>query len=203
MKNNSYMSSKYYTYNFKNFSTMIITPMTILLMLILIIPFFAIRQNSVKGKGILGPEEIYNIKNNNYQEGEIVKRENQDWIVHIDEKRKSIVHLIPLIKTGKNIEIVVYLPPNKISAVKKGQQLSLQLENADGKFNRLTGKVKTIAIYPTNFGNLNLYQVIATTKVKRDDLKYGMQGEVSIITGKSTYFDYFKNKILDKKLNQS
>ena len=32
----------------------------------------------------------------------------------------------------------------------------------------------------------------------KDLLKYGMQGQTTVITGKTTFFEYYKNKLLDK-----
>ena len=47
---------------------------------------------------------------------------------------------------------------------------------------------------PVSYTHLDVYK----RQAKLDkDVKYGMEGNATIITGKSTYFEYFKDKILN------
>lgn len=63
-------------------------------------------------------------------------------------------------------------------------------------------KIQNISVYPeTNKGQAE-YEVISTikpTKKEKNSLRYGMQGNISVITGKETYFNYIKSLFLDEK----
>ena len=62
---------------------------------------------------------------------------------------------------------------------------------------RLVGKVKEIGVYPINLRGNNVYEVICKAKSKKN-LKYGMEGNATIITGKSTYLNILRIKFLTK-----
>ena len=135
-----------------------------------------------------------NLFNKNYYEGQVIRRNKKKWLVHIDGKQKNIVHLFPMIKARGAVNVVTYFPGNKISAIKKGQPLYFQVANASGTMDRLIGKVKEIGVYPVNLHGNNVYEVVCQATSK-ENLKYGMEGNATIITGKSTYFEYFKQKL--------
>ncbi|KRL88872.1 HlyD family efflux transporter periplasmic adaptor subunit [Lactobacillus kalixensis] len=196
-KTKDYESSEFYSYKFKNFSTMIIVPAAILVVLLIISSFFAVRQNTVTAEGSIEPARVVNVNSSKYQEGQTITRNKQKWTVHLDEKDENLVHLMTKLNP-KKIRIMVYLPGNKISAIKKGQTIHMSLANSNGTTDRLTGKVTTVASYPINVRGTRAYEVLCEAKAKNKNLKYGMTGEVSIITGKSTYFEYLKDKVLDK-----
>lgn len=52
MNNKDYESTEYYSYKFKNFSTMIIIPMAILVLILIVGSFFATRQSTVTSTGM-------------------------------------------------------------------------------------------------------------------------------------------------------
>lgn len=198
MNKQDYESSEFYSYKFRNFSTMIIIPAAILVLLIFIGSFFAVRQNTITSTGIIEPAQVLNLKNNNFHEGQVIKHSKQKWLVHLDDKNQQVAHLMPVIK--KKVQVIVYLPANKIGLIKKGQKLSFQLPSSDGLTKRLVGKVKIVGEYPIRMKNASAYEVFCTAKLKNpQQVKYGMEGSATIITGKSTYFEYFKNKILDQR----
>ena len=201
MNNKDYESTEYYSYKFKNFSTMIIIPMAILVLILIVGSFFATRQSTVTSTGIVEPQNTLNIANRNYHEGQIVRRNREKWLVHLDDKQENTVHLFPMIKAKRTVNVVTYFPGNKIGAIKKGQTLYFQVANASGTMDRLVGKVKEIGVYPINLRGNNVYEVICKAKSKKN-LKYGMEGNATIITGKSTYFEYFEY-FKDKILNQN
>lgn len=194
MNNKNYESTEFYSYRFKNFSTMIIIPMAILVLILIVGSFFATRQSTVTSIGIVEPQNTLNIANKNYHEGQVIRRNKKKWLVHIDGKQKNIVHLFPMIKARGAVNVVTYFPGNKISAIKKGQPLYFQVANASGTMDRLIGKVKGIGVYPINLHSNNVYEVVCQATSK-ENLKYGMEVNATIITGKSTYFEYFKQKL--------
>ena len=74
MNSKDYESTEFYSYKFKNFSTMIIIPMALLVFILIIGSFFAIRQSTVTSTGIVEPQSTLDIANKNYHEGQIIKR---------------------------------------------------------------------------------------------------------------------------------
>lgn len=192
-----YESTKFYSYKFQNFSTIIIIPMALLVLLLIVSSFFAVRQSTVTSTGVIEPKNVLNVVNRNYHEGQIISKNTEKWLVHKDNKKENIVHLLPIIKAKTKVNIIAYFPGNKIGAIKKGQLLHFQISNSSGTTDRLVGKVKEIGVYPVNIHGSNAYEVISEAKPNKA-VKYGMEGKATIITGKSTYFEYFKDKILNQ-----
>lgn len=63
----------------------------------------------------------------------------------------------------------------------------------------LEGQIKSIDSAPTTKNNLNVYAVKAEVQLTKNELvkvRYGLQGNIIIVTGKKTYFDYYKDKVL-------
>lgn len=65
-----YESTEFYSYKFKNFSTMIIIPAAIFVLLLFIGSFFAVRQSTVSSVGVVEPTVVINQKNVSYDEGQ-------------------------------------------------------------------------------------------------------------------------------------
>lgn len=197
MSSKDYESTAFYSYKFKNFSTIIIIPMALLVLILIVSSFFAVKQSTVASTGIIEPKGVLSTVNKNYHEGQIVRKNKENWLVHKDNKKENIVHLLPIIKAKTKVNIIAYFPGNKIGPIKKGQVLHFQISNSNGTTDRLVGKVKEIGVYPVNIHGNNAYEVICEAKPNKD-VKYGMEGKATIITGKSTYFEYFKDKILNQ-----
>lgn len=193
----SYESTEFYSYKFKNFSTMIIVPAAILVLFLFICSFFAVRQSTVSSIGVVEPTVVIKQKNANYDEGQVVKKHGQKWIAHVDQD--SGVSLMPVMKAKGEVRIVTYVPTNKISSIKKGQKLNFSVPTGEGLTSRITGKVEEIGVYPINVNKQSMYEVVSITKVSDINVKYGMQGNATIVTGRSTYFKYFLDKILNKR----
>lgn len=192
-----YESTEFYSYKFKNFSTMIIIPAAILVFLLFIGSFFAVRQSTVSSIGIVEPTVVIKQKNANYDEGQIITKHGQKWIAHVNQN--SGVSLMPMMKAKGKVRIVTYVPTNKISSIKKGQKLNFSVPTGEGLTSRLTGKVEGIGVYPINVNKQSMYEVISIAKVSDINVKYGMQGNATIVTGHSTYFKYFLDKVLNKR----
>ena len=64
----------------------------------------------------------------------------------------------------------------------------------------LNGKIKKISVSPITVNYGSYYIVTSKAKIttqQKNLLKYGMSGEISIITGKKTFFNYYKDKLLN------
>ncbi|QTQ40453.1 HlyD family efflux transporter periplasmic adaptor subunit [Lactobacillus taiwanensis] len=192
-----YESTEFYSYKFKNFSTMIIIPAAILVLLLFIGSFFAVRQSTVSSLGIVEPTVVIKQKNVNYDEGQVVTKHGQKWVAHVDQD--SGISLMPVMKAKNKIKIVTYVTSDKVSTIKKGQSLTFSVPTGDGLTRHLTGKVKEIGVYPVNMNKQNMYEIISTAKVNDENIKYGMQGNVTIMTGRSTYLKYLLDKVRNNK----
>lgn len=206
-------SSKFYSYKFKNFSTMIIFPAFLLIIFILIGSVFAVREKTIKLVGIIEPTSSLNIKNNsNYYEGQILKKgsnivldsgkkeklsENRE--VHLDQNK---VVAFPNFDNQKRLEVLSYAPDDEISLLKNNQKIKFQIRNRYGENIIIDGKVESVAIYPKEIKGREGYLVessISPSKEEKLYLRYGMESPVTIIISKQTYFDFLKEKVLDKE----
>lgn len=192
-----YESTEFYSYKFKNFSTMIIIPAAILVLLLFIGSFFAVRQSTVSSIGVVEPTVVIKQKNANYDEGQVVTKHGQKWVAHVDQD--SGISLMPIMKAKNKVKIVTYVTSDKISTIKEGQFLNFSVPTRDGLTSHLTGKVKKIGVYPVNMNKQSMYEVVSTAKVNDMNVKYGMQGNVTIVTGRSTYFEYFLDRVMNKR----
>lgn len=90
---------------------------------------------------------------------------------------------------------------NDISSVKKGQNVRLKIaRHAPAPF-VLNGKITQIDSDPTVTKDTNAFKVttqINITSKQARTLRYGLAGEVSIITGKKTYWNFLKDQLLNK-----
>lgn len=109
---------------------------------------------------------------------------------------------MPDIKNRRKLRVVTYVSSSEVAVLNKGQQVRFQIENKQGMSETLNGKIISIGTYPVQQKGMSMFEVetmLKTTKSERKFLRYGMQGKVSIITGKASYFNYIKSKLLNSK----
>lgn len=214
MNNQNLESSKFYSYNFHNFSTMIILPAFILVILLFIGSFFAVHENVIKSIGVITPDRIISLQNNEYKEGQKLLKGTAITLINGKKrilKNNSIVHLddkgsviMSSLKDKSNLKVKTYVSSVEIATINKGQRVRFQIENNQGIPTILNGKVISIDIYPVEQKGINMFEVntlIRTTKSERKFLRYGIQGKITIITGRTSYFNYLKSRILDTNRN--
>ena len=108
-------------------------------------------------------------------------------IVHLDDE-DSIA--MPDIKDKGSLKIVTYIPDDEVATLAERQKVRFQVKNKQGVLTILNGKVISLGTYPVQQKGMNAFKVdilIKTTKSEREFLRYGMQGKVTIITGKTNY----------------
>lgn len=133
----------------------------------------------------------------------------QDGIVHllkslsktsIIPKGTEIAQILPDMNQTKKVMITYYVNSNDIATIKRGQSVRLRLDKISNQDVVLLGKVKAIDASSTETKEGNLFKVKAQAKISEADsriLKYGMQGRVTSIIGKKTFFNYYKDKMLN------
>lgn len=212
MNDQNLESSKFYSYKFHNFSTMIILPAFILVILLFIGSFFAEHENVVDSVGVVEPDRVVSLKNNGYKEGQRISKGTNITLANGKQKllkNNIIVHLddegsvaMTDMKDKSSLKIVTYIPDDEVATLAKRQKVRYQVKNKQGVITILNGKVINIGTYPVQQKETNVFKVdvlIKTTKFERKFLRYGMQGKVTIITGRVSYFNYIKSKVLNSK----
>lgn len=133
----------------------------------------------------------------------------QDGIVHllkslsktsIIPKGTEIAQIFPDMNQTKKVMITYYVNSNDIATIKRGQTVRLSLDKISSQDIVLLGKVKAIDASSTETKEGNLFKIKAQATISEADsriLKYGMQGRVTSIIGKKTFFNYYKDKILN------
>lgn len=151
-----------------------------------------------------------NISDNNNVNKEYKVIAIKNGILHINNNYKgsryvsagtNLAQILPVLKTRKTLKINAYISTADISSIKVGQNIKFKVIRNVPKPIILTGKIYKIGVSPVTVEKNDYYQVEAKVNINdsnKDLLKYGMQGQTTVITGKTTFFEYYKNKLLDK-----
>lgn len=152
-----------------------------------------------------------NIDENNNTNREYKLKAVRDGILHINDEYSeshyisagaNLAQILPILKNQKTLKVKAYISTVDISSIKVGQKVRFKVTRNVPKPIILTGKIYKISISPVEIGKENYYQIKAKTDIEntnKDLLKYGMQGRMVVITGKTTFFEYYKNKLFNIK----
>lgn len=113
-----------------------------------------------------------------------------------------IAQIYPVIKKEKYIQFKSYIQTSDISSVKKNQRIRFKITRNVPKPIIITGTIENISVSPVNFNKKSLYLVTSNAKIPeryKKSLRYGMSGTTSIVTGETTFFNYYKSKLLNKE----
>ena len=111
----------------------------------------------------------------------------------------EIAQIFPIITDTREVLITYYVSSDYLPLLDKGQTVRLKLEKIGNHGITVIGQLQTIDQTPTRTEQGNLFKLSALAKLSNEDSKliqYGLQGRVTSVTAKKTYFDYFKDKIL-------
>ena len=151
-----------------------------------------------------------NIDENNNTNREYKVKAVRDGILHINDEYSeshyisagaNLAQILPILKNQKTLKIQADIRTADISSIKVGQKVRFKVTRNVPKPIILTGKIHKISISPVEIGKENYYQIEAKTDIQntnRDLLKYGMQGQMVVITGKTTFFEYYKDKLFNR-----
>lgn len=113
----------------------------------------------------------------------------------------TLAEIYPVIKHQKQVRLTLAVSPTEITSVKLGQKVRLQIARNVPVPLILTGIVSSIDTAPTVTKNGNLFMVTANVAINQQQarsLHYGLSGKVSIITGKKTYFNFWKDRLFNQ-----
>ena len=112
----------------------------------------------------------------------------------------EIAQIYPNIQETKEVLITYYVTSEYVPLLKEEQVARLKLEKIGNQSITIIGKIHSIDRTATKTEQGNLFKVTALAQLTDKDsniIQYGLQGQVTIIIDKKTYFDYYKDKILN------
>lgn len=112
----------------------------------------------------------------------------------------EIAQIYPNIQETKEVLITYYVTSEYVPLLKEDQVARLKLEKIGNQSITIIGKIHSIDRTATKTEQGNLFKVTALAQLADKDsniIQYGLQGQVTSIIDKKTYFDYYKDKILN------
>ena len=106
--------------------------------------------------------------------------------------------ILPVITRQTRLDVTYYVDSTKVSGLKKGMRIRFTSTKELSKPRIITGSIKEVAKSATTERDGNVFLVKASLYPKVKDkrtLIYGMQGRVSSIIDKKTFFNYYKDKL--------
>ncbi|WP_416353402.1 bacteriocin secretion accessory protein [Agrilactobacillus fermenti] len=138
-------------------------------------------------------------------------RAKKTGILHVDARNigkqylgagTALAQIYPLIEAQTKLKVVTMIPADQIVGLKQGQKLRLRIAQKVPRPLVLNGTVTKIDVAPTTTNKGNYFQVTARidpSLAQRRNLRYGLNGTASVITGEKTFFNYYKDKVLGQK----
>lgn len=114
-----------------------------------------------------------------------------------------LAEIYPDLQKEKKVKLVAYISERDITSIRKGQFLKLKFSTSNVTPLKLKGKITSISMTSTKINNRVFYIVSATAKVPSNMLskvKYDMEGNTTVSIGNMSFFDYYKNKLLNKNI---
>lgn len=144
--------------------------------------------------------------NEDYQD--TVIKAPEDGILHLATDKTKIkylpkgtiiAHIYPKLNRKTVLNVEYYVSASNIIGLKQGQQIRFVANQNTTKPLTLTGTIKTISSAPITSKEGSFYKCVAGTNVnvrEREQIKYGLDGRVTIIKGSKTWFNYYKDIVL-------
>lgn len=140
------------------------------------------------------------------EKGEILALE--DGVLHLNPETKSsslvpegtlLAQLYPTLAENSKVKITSYISSKDVSNIKVGDAIRFTMVDDANKQMTMTSNISSIDTKATKTENGNFFKIEAektVTKKEANTLRYGLEGRLVMITGKKTYFDYYKDKFL-------
>lgn len=141
---------------------------------------------------------------------EYVVKAPKDGVLHVDDHYQgikytsagtSMARIYPVLADQKRLKIEALIPVDDISSVKIGQRLRLKITRNVPRPIIIEGKINQISVSPTVINQGSYYTITGLATISNNNRKllhYGMTGKIAIITGKTTFFNYYKDKLLNR-----
>lgn len=112
----------------------------------------------------------------------------------------EVAQIYPDIQKIKEVFITYYVTSEHVSLLKEKQGVRLSLEKVGNQTLTINGTIQTIDKSATKTDQGNLFKVTALSKLSNKDsdvVQYGLQGRVTSVVTRKSYFNYYKDKILN------
>ncbi|WP_297952269.1 HlyD family efflux transporter periplasmic adaptor subunit [uncultured Lactobacillus sp.] len=186
---------------------------------------YAIKENNQKIK-VLQSQELQKVSQDEVNAQEQIQElrseiagihiENKEYVVkagktgilHINDNYAGnkyvnpgvdVAQIYPILSKQNFVKLNAYISSTDISSVKKGQLMRFKVVRNVPKPVVISGRISNISVSALNMDKGSYYHVTAVASlndVQKSQLKYGMNGKVTIITGKKSFFNYYKDKLL-------
>lgn len=165
-------------------------------------------QNKNQSQNKQNGNQNQNNWNQNNQNDKVTA--SQDGVIHTNPKYEGenliprgteIAQLYPDINKTRQVLITYYVSSKDVTRLKQGQKTRLALTKVGNDQISIRGKINSIASAATTTKKGNVFKVTAKAKVSKKDsqtIKYGFQGKTITVVEKKTFFDYYKDKLLNK-----
>ncbi|KXT84110.1 Competence-stimulating peptide ABC transporter permease protein ComB [Streptococcus sp. DD11] len=134
----------------------------------------------------------------------------ESGVIHLNEAYKGknllpkgteIAQIYPSIQKNQDVLITYYVSSAYMTNLKKGQTVRLSLEKIGNQPLVITGKISSIASSATETKEGSLFKIEAKARLSEQDSKlvrYGLQGRVTSVIARKTFFDYYKDKLVNQ-----
>ena len=136
-------------------------------------------------------------------------RAQEDGVLYLNPERNQssvvtegtlLAKLYPLLDREGKIKLTAYLSSKDIVRIKIGDSVRFTTTNGANGQVRLVSTITSIDTIATRTDQGNFFKIEAETKITREQaeqLRYGLEGRLQIITGKKSYLRYYLDDFLN------
>lgn len=113
-------------------------------------------------------------------------------------KGTNIAEIYPDMSQNPAINVEFAVPADEVVGVKKRQKIRFRVNERISKPILINGVISNVDTSATNTKNGNVFKVVAQVRassLEYAQLKYGTVGQVTVITGEKTWFNYVKDNL--------
>ena len=138
-------------------------------------------------------------------------RAQEDGVLYLNPERNQsavvtegtlLAKLYPLLDREGKTKLTAYLSSKDIVGIKIGDFVRFTTTNATNDQVRLVSTITSIDTIATKTDQGNFFKIEAETKITREQaekLRYGLEGNLQIITGKKSYLRYYLDDFLNRE----
>lgn len=136
-------------------------------------------------------------------------RAQEDGVLYLNPERNQsavvtegtlLAKLYPLLDREGKTKLTAYLSSKDIVGIKIGDSVRFTTTNGANGQVRLVSTITSIDTIATKTDQGNFFKIEAETKITREqaeNLRYGLEGHLQIITGKKSYLRYYLDDFLN------
>ena len=138
-------------------------------------------------------------------------RAKEDGVLYLNPERNQsavvtegtlLAKLYPLLDREGRAKLTAYLSSKDIVGIKIGDFVRFTTTNATNDQVRLISTITSIDTIATKTDQGNFFKIEAETKITQEQaekLRYGLEGNLQIITGKKSYLRYYLDDFLNRE----